>query len=365
MIRPFYYFLVSVPVFFSSSAFAFLTVTNNKISHHDSTTAGSSGTTTSALFAQQLTRRDVALTVPAALSSLLFVTSPANAAMGDTPDQPIVVLGAGGKCGKLCVDLLTSQSKYCRAVTRSGRGKDFPYCTNVAGDVTDYASLVKVLENASGVIFAASASGKSKGGTPLDVDYKGAYYTAQACLECRVPKLALISAGTVSRPDSLGFKATNFAVKFVYGDRIMDAKMAGETAVRDLCRENGGLAYTIIRPGGLSDGPAVGAPRLHLSQGDVYSSEISRADVAAITVAALLKGAATDYTTLEINNLQGVYKCQGDLDDLPSALVHAGANSYNELLDGLLSDSDLLKQYGSIVNSEFRGDGMPLPQDLV
>ena len=58
---------------------------------------------------------------------------------------------------------------------------------------------------------------------PARVDYLGVYNTAKAYLAADVPKLAVISVGTVIRPNSAGYKATNFFVKkYVYGDRIMD-----------------------------------------------------------------------------------------------------------------------------------------------
>ena len=95
------------------------------------------------------------------------------------------------------------------------------FVTYGSGDVTNSASIMNAVKGASGVIFAASSSGKKKGGDPAHVDYLGVYNTARACLDCEVPKLVVISAGTVTRPESAGFKATNFFVKYVYGDNIM------------------------------------------------------------------------------------------------------------------------------------------------
>lgn len=152
----------------------------------------------------------------------------ANSGIGSSPDAPIVVLGAGGKVGKLCCEILAQQGLYCTAVTRTGRkilDQDYDMVKYGAGDVTNYESVAAAVKGASGVIFAASASGKKKGGDPAHVDYLGVYNTAKACLAANVPKLAVISAGTVSRPDSAGYKATNFFVKYVYGDRIMDYKI--------------------------------------------------------------------------------------------------------------------------------------------
>jgi len=268
--------------------------------------------------------------------------------------------GAGGKVGKLCTQILAKKGLYTRAVTRDGRstlGEDSSYVTYAAGDVTKYDTLKEAVKSASGVIFAASASGKSKGGDPAHVDYLGAYNAAKACLESNVPKFVLISAGTATRPDSAGFKATNFFVKYVYGDKIMDYKIAGEAAVRDLYKEAGKHGYTVVRPGGLGDKSSVGPSKVHVSQGDVYSSEVTREDVALVTVAALLKGKATDDVTFELNQVEGLGKAMASLPDLPSELVHAGAPTFEGLLDGLLTDEQIKKKYPDLIN-DFRGSGI-------
>jgi hypothetical protein len=146
----------------------------------------------------------------------------------------------------------------------------------------------------------------------------------------------------------------------------MDYKIAGESAVRDLYAARGGpgLAYSVIRPGGLNDKPSAGSTNIHVSQGDVYSSEISREDVALVTVAALLKGSGTDFTTLELNQIEGLGKAMKTLPDLSPELVHAGAKSYNELLEGLLTDVAIKQKYPDII-SDFRGDGVPPIETLL
>jgi hypothetical protein len=121
------------------------------------------------------------------------------------------------------------------------------------------------------------------------------------------------------------------------------------------------VAYTIIRPGGLNEKPSVGSKLVHVSQGDVYSSEVTREDVALVTVAALLKGKATDFTTFELNQVEGLTKAMNSLPDLPPELIHAGASSYDALLDGLLTDAQM-KKYADIV-SDFGGDDIiPISQ---
>lgn len=146
----------------------------------------------------------------------------------------------------------------------------------------------------------------------------------------------------------------------------MDYKIAGESVVRDLYAARGGpgLAYSVIRPGGLNDKPSVGSSMVHVSQGDVYSSEISREDVALVTVAALLKGSGTDFTTFELNQVEGLGKAMKTLPDLSPELVHAGAKSYDDLLDGLLTDTAIKEKYPNII-SDFRGDGIPSTELLL
>jgi hypothetical protein len=102
-----------------------------------------------------------------------------------------------------------------------------------------------------------------------------------------------------------------------------------------------------------------------VSQGDVYASEIGRIDVAETCVAALLKGKATDFTTLEVNLVEGLIKCQRGLPDLPKELIHAGAPSFDSLLDGLLTDAETEERYPELLNPDFRGDGLPSLETLI
>lgn len=289
--------------------------------------------------------------------------------IGTDPNHPIVVVGAGGKCGKLCTEILNQKGLYTKALTRSGRdvlGSPSKFVSYSPGDVTSFDSIKDAIKGASGVIFAASASGKKKGGDPAHVDYLGVYNTAKACLDCEVPKLVVISAAAVTRPESAGFKATNFFVKYVYGDNIMGYKIAGEAIMRDLyaASPNKSLAYSVVRPGGLSDKPSKGSSVVHVSQGDVLVSEVSREDVALVSVAALLKGKATDFTTIELNQLEGLGKAQGNLPDAPPQLIHDGAPTFDALLDGLLTDEELKKSYPSLV-SDFRGEGIESIEKIV
>ena len=70
----------------------------------------------------------------------------------------------------------------------------------------------------------------------------------------------------------------------------MDQKFKAEEYIR-----SSGMKYTIVRPGGLKDGPA-GEKTLVVQQGDTSAGSVARADVAAVCVAALADPAAKNVT---------------------------------------------------------------------
>jgi len=277
-----------------------------------------------------------------------ILNNPAYAEDVGSSANPIVILGAGGKVGKLCTQILASKKLYVRAVTRNGRSvlpEQSPFVSYVAADVTKLDdALISSMKGASGAIFTASAS--KNGGDAAHVDYLGVYNSAKAAIATKTKKLVVVSSGAVTRPASIGFKITN-----VFG-RIMDYKIAGETALREAYAQPdaAGLSYTIVRPGGLSDNPSKGASGVEISQGDILSSEIGREDVALVTVAALLKGADTDNVTFEVYGSEGETlfgiktgpaKLASDLPD-NKKLIHR-ADTYESLLDGLLNDGEMQK----------------------
>jgi hypothetical protein len=129
--------------------------------------------------------------------------------------------------------------------------------------------------------------------------------------------------------------------------------------VRDLYEaappSDSSLAYSIVRPGALSDKPSRGPDVIHISQGDVYTSEIPREDLAQVTVAALLKGRDTDFCTFEVNQMEGLGKVSINLPDAPKELVHVHAPSYEKMLSGLNTDAVMKSKYPNLI-STFRGD---------
>jgi uncharacterized protein YbjT (DUF2867 family) len=87
---------------------------------------------------------------------------------------------------------------------------------------------------------------------------------------------------------------------------LMDQKFRGE----EFLRKSGIKKYTVVRPGGLKDGPG-GEKTLVVQQGDTSAGSVARADVAAVSVAALTDPAA-EKITLELTSMDGAREDQGE-----------------------------------------------------
>ena len=300
-----------------------------------------------------------------------------------SPDNPIVVIGGTGKVGRIITQLLVAQKHHVRAVSRTGRpltnivdDQQKDYITYAKADVTNSKSIEKAITpGAAAVIWAATSP---MGGSAFEVDYKGAYYTAKACVANEIPKLVFLSAGCVTRPKSLGFRAVNFVTQWAYGEYpFMDSKMAGEDAVRDLYSGQKKSAYVIVRgAAALSDKPPIPASKLVVMQGDMYTSaaSISRTNVAQMVVSALLSGKATDFCTFEVApavqlyqndeanilDILGLPSWTQTMDpDLPEQLFHRNTRlgQYEDLLQGLLTDEEMRREYGSSILSNYPQEG--------
>ncbi|CAH0376596.1 unnamed protein product [Pelagomonas calceolata] len=243
--------------------------------------------------ALQLTRR--ALPGAAAAATAIGTQNALAAA------KPVLVLGANGGTGLECVKYLQKKGRPCVAATRTGEfvGDASKLVTVAKGDVTDAASLASLITEQTGaVIFAASASRQAdakKTSNAKAVDNVGLVNCAKLCIEKSVPRLVVVSSGGVSKPSSAVYIFLNLAA-----NGIMDAKIAGEDAVRKLYAAPGlaekNVGYTVVRPGGLLRDPGLGVSAVELNQGDTKSGRINRADVAAICIESLDSKAAFDTT---------------------------------------------------------------------
>lgn len=131
-----------------------------------------------------------------------------------------------------------------------------------------------VVERALAAGFRVRALVRDPENSPERIDYAGVAALAQAAKAAGVEHFVLVSSMGVTHPDH----ALNRVL-----DDILVWKAKGEQAVRDT-----GIAYTIVRPGGLRDG-AGGTQGIRVIQGDPadVTGQIDRADVAAVLVKAL------------------------------------------------------------------------------
>lgn len=156
----------------------------------------------------------------------------------------------------------------------------------VAGDVTQPATLPAALAGADAAVFAASAA---KGTLPATVDDEGVGHLATAAKAAGLRSVVLVSSALVDPKN--GWNWIRILLNNMRKGKMMDAKWAGE---RRLVRT--GVPYTIVRPGGLTDGPG-GVSALVVAQGDTGSpGRVARADVGRVCVAAAFDPAATGVT---------------------------------------------------------------------
>jgi uncharacterized protein YbjT (DUF2867 family) len=188
--------------------------------------------------------------------------------------QRVVVIGGGGRLGRLVVESLSGRGVRTDVVSRSpvAARRVLPRGVVVhAGDVREGRSLAEPLAECATVVFAAETGFADDGPeSPRATLYEGVLNTIEAArVGNKAPRLVLVSQICVTRPDH----PTN-----AYG-RLLDWRLAGEQAVRD-----SGLPYTIVRPGWFDD---EAAPRgIRLEQGDAVDGFVRREDCAeAITEA--------------------------------------------------------------------------------
>jgi uncharacterized protein YbjT (DUF2867 family) len=210
----------------------------------------------------------------------------------------VLVAGATGRTGRLVLEQLRKEPRFAiRALARdpaSARqsvGTDYSW---VQGDVTRPETLGPALRGVSLVISAIGATERSGPNGPEFVDYGGVRNLAAAAREAGVRQLVLESSVGVGSGGGL----VGVILNLLSGDALK-WKAKGEASLRA-----SGVPYTIVRPGGLVDEPG-GQAGIRFAQGDHESGRITRADVAAVMIAALDNPAAIG-KTFEVFNDQSL-----------------------------------------------------------
>ncbi|MDE0680697.1 MAG: SDR family oxidoreductase [Gammaproteobacteria bacterium] len=226
------------------------------------------------------------ISLPAAVAASLLIAvsgqvAPAEAeeAAAEGDMKPLVlVAGATGKTGTLVVQQLQAKGYPVRAFVRNAEkaaerlGADVEA---VVGDLRDPASIAATLDGVEVVINAAGSGVPAPDDNmPEHVDFEGARNLADAAVAAGVGHYVLVS--------SMGATHDDHQLNRLFNN-ILIWKRKGEDAVAA-----SGIPYTIIRPGGLNDGPG-NKQTVIFEQGDIMGLDkaISRTDVARVTVAAV------------------------------------------------------------------------------
>lgn len=192
----------------------------------------------------------------------------------------VLVIGANGRTGRLIVaaavhaahDVAGMIRRPDQAPTQRKMGAE-PLYGDVTGDLT------KVLAGRDAVVFAA---GGSVGDDRNRVDDAGAVNAVRTAEDVGVRRFVLVSSRYADRPE----QGPEFLRPALRAKGRSDAVLVTSN-----------LDWTIVRPGGLTDDEPTGRVDLTRRSGP---GRIARADVAAVTIAALTtpftKGEAFDLT---------------------------------------------------------------------
>lgn len=192
----------------------------------------------------------------------------------------IAIAGGHGKIALLTARLLTRRGDEVLALTRNldhAADIEATGATAVEADLEtlDAGSLAAIVQGCDAVVFAAGAGPNSGIARKDAVDRGGAVLLADAAEQAGVRRYLLVSSMGV---EGVRGGATPEGVGEVFV-AYLRAKLAAED---DLRARN--LDWTVLRPGSLTDDPAVGMVQL---TPDAPRGDVPRADVAAVLVALL------------------------------------------------------------------------------
>ncbi|MCF8216869.1 MAG: SDR family oxidoreductase [Chlorobium sp.] len=202
----------------------------------------------------------------------------------------VLVAGATGRTGQRIVKSLQLRGIAYRLFVRSREKACSLFDDTVAeqcvtGSAESPDDVRRAVEGIDAVICAiGGAVTDPQAAPPSAIDRDAVIRLASMARQSGVKQFILISSLAVTKPDHPLNK---------YG-RVLDMKLEGENGVRELFHKEG-LGFTIIRPGGLLDGPPL-QHRLLLDTGDRITGSIDRSDVAEIAVLSLTAPSAWNRT---------------------------------------------------------------------
>ena len=203
----------------------------------------------------------------------------------------VLVVGATGRTGVWVVKRLQHHHIDFHLFVRSGEKALELFGPEVIdkltiGSIEHPEEIKAAIGHAEGVICAIGGNVTDpKAPPPSAIDRDGVKRLALIAKESGVKYFVLISSLGVTKPDHPLNK---------YG-QVLTMKLEGENEVRRLFSEQG-YSYTILRPGGLIDGPPMNHA-LHFDTGDrISTGVIDRSDVAEAAVISLFTPEAHNLT---------------------------------------------------------------------
>jgi nucleoside-diphosphate-sugar epimerase len=188
----------------------------------------------------------------------------------------VAIAGGHGKIGMLLGRLLVERGDSALGLIRKPEQEDDlraagiePAVCDLEGDEVEVVAAA--VRGADAVVFAAGAGPGSGAERKWTMDFGGAVKLIEACKQEGIRRYVIVSSIGADEPPAEGGD--------VFGEYLR-AKAAADAALR-----KSGLAYTIVRPGGLTDDSPTGRVQIgdHLGRG----AKIPRADVAAVLTAVL------------------------------------------------------------------------------
>jgi len=203
----------------------------------------------------------------------------------------VLVVGATGRTGVWVVRRLQHHTIDYHLFVRSGEKALELFGPEVIDKLTigsiEHADEIRAAAGHAEAVICAIGGNVTdpKAPPPSAIDRDGVKRLALIARECGVKHFILISSLGVTKPDHPLNK---------YG-QVLTMKLEGENEVRRLFSEPG-YSYTILRPGGLIDGPPLNHA-LDFDTGDrIVTGIIDRSDVAEVAVISLFTPEAHNLT---------------------------------------------------------------------
>lgn len=203
----------------------------------------------------------------------------------------LAVFGATGETGKQVVDHALASGHTVVAVARRPDAMTTKHLalTIAKGDVLDPLSIAAAIAGVDSVIAAFGPANNKQPGTLMS---EGIANIVDACEEASVPKLVFESGLITTDGEGLSFFARIGVGLF----RALNRKLYDDKVIAETTIQGSNLAWVIVRPPSLADGPARGGYKHGVEIGINPAKKLNHADVADFLVACA-GDAAVDRTT--------------------------------------------------------------------